>query len=66
MSKTTDNKPKTESLLVGATFNDNGTVRVLIIGKPRKGNVPDIVNAFEGMEADELWRRLNSVKNKEK
>lgn len=63
MSKTNDTRPKTESLMVSAAFKDNGMVSVLLVGRPKPNGVPDIINAFEGLEADELWRRLNTVKN---
>ena len=55
-------KPSAESLLISAAFKDNGMVSVLVVGKPRPNGVPDIINAFEGLEADELWRKINQVK----
>lgn len=62
MNKKVDNRPKAESLMVSAAFKDNGMVSVLVVGRPRKNGVPDIINAFEGLEADELWRKINQVK----
>lgn len=62
MNKNGDNRPKAESLLVSAAFKDNGMVSVLVVGRPRPSGVPDIINAFEGLEADELWRKINQVK----
>lgn len=62
MSNKVDNRPKAETLLVSATFKDNGLVSVLVVGKPRPNGVPDIINAFEGIEANELWRKINQVK----
>ena len=62
MANKVDNRPKAESLMVSAAFKDNGMVSVLVVGRPRKNGVPDIINAFEGLEADELWRKINQVK----
>ena len=62
MIKKVDNRPKAESLMVSAAFKDNGMVSMLVVGRPRKNGVPDIINAFEGLEADELWRKINQVK----
>lgn len=36
--------------------------KLLVVGRPRPNRVPDIINAFEGLEADELWRKLSQVK----
>ena len=57
-----DKRPKAETLLVSATFKDDDTVSVLVVGKPRRGGLPDIINAFEGLEANELWRKISQVK----
>lgn len=62
MAKKEDKRPRAESLMVSAAFKDNGMVSVLVVGRPRKNGVPDIINAFEGLEADELWRKINQVK----
>lgn len=66
MNKKVDNRPRAESLMVSAAFKDNGMVSVLVVGRPRKNGVPDIINAFEGLEADELWRKINQVKYDDK
>ena len=62
MNKKEDNRPKAESLLVSVAFKDNGMVSVLVVGRPRPNGVPDIINAFEGLEANELWRKISQVK----
>ena len=66
MNKREDNRPKAETLVLSATFKDNGMVSVLVVGRPRPNSVPDIINAFEGLEADELWRKINQVKYDDK
>lgn len=45
-----------EALLVGKIDD------ILIVGKKRKGNALEIVNAFLGEEAEELYNRLITVK----
>ena len=62
MIKTENNLPKAESLVVSAAFKDNGMVSVLVIGKPKPNGVPDILNVIDGLEADELWRKISVVK----
>lgn len=62
MSGNIDKRSKAETLLVSATFKDNGMVSVLVVGKPRPNGIPDVINAFEGMEANELWRKISKVK----
>ena len=63
LTKVEDKRPKAESLYVSAAFKEDGSVSVLVVGKPKlRGGVPDIINAFEGLEADELWRKISQVK----
>lgn len=46
-----------EALLVGKSGD------ILIVGKKKKGNALEIINAFQGEEAEELYNRLITVKN---
>ena len=50
-----------DSILVGFASESN----VLIIGKKRKNQSVEIINAFQGEEALELWNKLTTVKEKE-
>lgn len=50
-----------ECLLVSVDFNRGVDVGVLIVGRQRNGKV-DIVNAFQGQEAEEIYRKLITVK----
>lgn len=50
---------KTETLLVGFT-ND-----ILIVGKKEPRKAMEVINAFQGEEAVELWRRLTEKKDAE-
>lgn len=45
------------SLLVGYSFSEGGNP-VLIVGKKDKGKAADVINAFEGDEAVELYKKL--------
>lgn len=50
-------------LLVGIDFNDNGDVNVLIVGEQTKGKTT-ILNAFQGDEAQALYSKLITKKEK--
>ena len=51
----------TDSALVGFDHKDDGTDHaVLIVGRKRKNQSVEIINAFEGAEAIELWKKLTT------
>ena len=59
------NKPELreiDALLVGFD-NVNGDITTLIVGRKRPNKSVDIINAFEGDEALELYRRLVTKKD---
>lgn len=45
------------SLLVGYSFTD-GDNPVLIVGRKEKGKAVEVINAFNGDEAVELYKKL--------
>lgn len=47
-----------ESLLVGVDFTNGEDSSVLIIGRKRPNQSVDIINAFQGKEAEELYKKL--------
>lgn len=51
------------SIIVSADFSKGDDKAVLIIGEQNNGKV-DIVNAFQGIEAIETWRKLVTQKPK--
>lgn len=51
------------SIIVSADFSNGDDKAVLIIGEQSKGKV-DVVNAFQGFEAIELWQKLITQKPK--
>ena len=53
----------TDSIIVGFDSSKNGDNTVLIVGRKRLNNSVYIINAFEGDEALELYRRLVTKKD---
>ena len=47
-----------ESLLVGVDFTNGEDVGLLIVGRKRLNQSVDIINAFQGKEAEELYNKL--------
>ena len=47
-----------ESLLIGVDFTNGEDVGVLIVGRKRPNQSVDIINAFQGKEAEELYNKL--------
>ena len=52
-----------ESLLVGVDFTNGKDNSVLIVGRKRPNQSVEIINAFQGEEAEELYRRLTEKKD---
>ena len=50
-----------DTLLVSISFSDKDT-GVLIVGRKRKNQSIDIINAFKGEEALELYKKLITQK----
>lgn len=47
-----------ENLLIGVDFTNGEDVGVLIVGRKRPNQSVDIINAFQGKEAYELYNKL--------
>lgn len=56
------NKIKTESLLVSVTYDDTNKINLMVVGKKRKNEAVEIVNAFQGDDAARLYHELISKK----
>lgn len=54
-----------ESFIIGIDFSENGDTGVLIVGRQVNGKV-NIINAFQGTDAKELYDKLTTVVKKEK
>ena len=52
-----------DTLLVSISFSEKDT-GVLVVGRQRKNRSIDIVNAFQGDEALELYKKLVTKKEK--
>lgn len=52
-----------DALLVSISFSDKDT-GVLVVGRKRKNQSVEIVNAFQGEEALELYKKLVTKKEK--
>lgn len=53
-----------ETLLVGVDFTNGEDVGVILVGRRENGTVK-IINAFQGHEAIDIYRRLIDVDKKE-
>ena len=52
-----------DALLISISFSDKDT-GVLVVGRKRKNQSVEIVNAFQGEEALELYKKLVTQKEK--
>lgn len=57
------NKPNV--ILVSYDPSNGEDKAILIVGKKRPNESVEIINAFQGQEANELWGKLLTVKEKE-
>lgn len=56
----------TGSVIVSWDFSKGKDIGVLLVGKKTPGKDIEIVNAFQGEEAEVMYRMLTTVKKKEK
>lgn len=54
-----------DTILVSYDCTHGKDVSVLIVGRKRKNQSVEIINAFQGEEADELYNKLVTQKAKE-
>lgn len=55
-----------DTILVSVDFANNGDTGVLIVGRKRMNQSVEIINAFQGEEANELYKRLTTKKDGER
>ena len=55
-----------DSILVSVDFLNKDGTGVLIVGRKRMNQSVDLINAFQGDEARELYEKLVTKKKKEK
>lgn len=54
-----------DSILVSVDFSNKDGTGVLIVGRKRMNQSVDIINAFQGDEARELYKKMVTKKKKE-
>lgn len=52
-----------DSILIGVDFSNNDDTGCLVVGKKRMNQSVEIINAFQGKEARELYEKLVTPKN---
>ncbi len=56
----------TDTILIGVDLADNDDTGVLIIGRKRMNQSVEIINAFQGEGAKELYKKLITKKDGDK
>lgn len=59
-------KSITDTLLVSIDLTTNGDNAVLIVGRKKQNQAVNVINAFQGEEAVELYNRLVTIEKGEK
>lgn len=60
-----ENKMKiSESIIIGVDISENGDTPVLLVGRKQSEKATEIINAFQGEEAIELYMKLITKKEK--
>ena len=54
-----------DSILVSYSHNTKTDTSLLCVGKKRPNETVEVINAFQGEEADRLWKELTVKKEKE-
>lgn len=62
MSSNSKQSKSTDSCIVAFDCTNGKDNTVLIVGKKKEGMDVDIINAFQGEEAIELWSKLTTQK----
>ena len=54
----------TDTLLIGYDFTNGKDETIMIIGRKTKGQAVEIINALQGEEAEELYKKLTTKPDK--
>ena len=54
---------KVDSVIVSCNFSNGPDQDILLVGKQKNGKI-EVINAFQGPEAYELWKKLTIKKKK--
>lgn len=52
---------KTGSVIVSWDFSKGKDVGVLLVGRQKPGRNVEIINAFQGKEAEDIYKKLTTV-----
>lgn len=55
-----------DSILVSVDFSNKNDTVVMVVGRKRMNQSVEIINAFQGEEAKELYKRLTTKKDGER
>ncbi len=55
-----------DSILVSVDFSNKNDTGVMVVGRKRMNQSVEIINAFQGEEAKELYKRLTTKKDGER
>lgn len=53
------------SVIVSWDFSNGKDNDILLVGKKNPGKPVEIINAFQGKEAEDLYKKLTTVKRKD-
>ena len=53
-----------DTLLVSIDFSNGEDVGVMVVGRKAPGGAVEVVNAFQGKDAEDLYQQLITVKTK--
>lgn len=53
-----------ESIIIGIDISENEDTAVLLVGRRHSGRTTEIINAYQGEEAIELYTKLTTKKDK--
>lgn len=54
-------EPTTGSLIIGYDFTNGADVSVLVVGRKKPDQSIEVINAFQGKEAEELYYKLTAA-----
>lgn len=54
----------TSSIIVSYDASENGDEPILLVGKKNPNEIIKIINAFQGKEAKDLWKKLTERSKK--
>ena len=54
----------TSSIIVSYDTSENGDETILLVGKKKPNETIKIINAFQGEEAKDLWKKLTERNEK--